>query len=167
MYEFFHGWRRKLGVVTLVMACVAMGGWVRSQYVQDTILLPGMVPHICIINDSHGIQRLILGEYGPLHHDEWLEVRLKWLCEPPSESIYSELDRSHIVWRYSLIGFDFGEFVPPSTFVHSLSTALHERVTLANVPHWSVVIPLTLLSAWLLLSKPRKPTPKQPPVPAN
>ena len=30
MMEFFRGWRRKVGVVTLAMACVFMVGWVRS-----------------------------------------------------------------------------------------------------------------------------------------
>ena len=35
MREFFRGWRRKIGVVTLLMALVAMGGWVRSLYSVD------------------------------------------------------------------------------------------------------------------------------------
>lgn len=30
MREFFRGWRRKVGCVTLVMACVLTTGWVRS-----------------------------------------------------------------------------------------------------------------------------------------
>ena len=30
MGEFFSGWRRKIGVVTLVTACVLMAGWIRS-----------------------------------------------------------------------------------------------------------------------------------------
>ena len=30
MGDFFHGWRRKIGCVTLVMACVFMSGWVSS-----------------------------------------------------------------------------------------------------------------------------------------
>ncbi len=27
MRDFFHGWRRKLGCVTLMMACISMSGW--------------------------------------------------------------------------------------------------------------------------------------------
>ena len=38
--NFFHGWRRKLGVVTLVLACVFMGGWMRSQFQFDDLELP-------------------------------------------------------------------------------------------------------------------------------
>ena len=37
MGNFFRGWRRKLGVVTLLLACVAMGGWVRSLVIKDRI----------------------------------------------------------------------------------------------------------------------------------
>ena len=33
MREFFKPWRRKIGVVTLVMACVLMAGWVRSEMI--------------------------------------------------------------------------------------------------------------------------------------
>ena len=37
MREFFRGWRRKVGVVTLVLALVFMGGCVRSQAFVDTL----------------------------------------------------------------------------------------------------------------------------------
>jgi len=37
MKEFFQGWRRKIGVVTLVMALVFMAGWVRSLVVEDEL----------------------------------------------------------------------------------------------------------------------------------
>ena len=37
MDEFFRGWRRKIGVLTLVMACVFMVGWVRSEAMFDMI----------------------------------------------------------------------------------------------------------------------------------
>ena len=35
MGDFFHGWRRKIGVVTLVMALVFVSGWVRSLCAED------------------------------------------------------------------------------------------------------------------------------------
>jgi hypothetical protein len=35
MKEFFQGWRRKLGVATLVMALVFIGCWIRGFYVED------------------------------------------------------------------------------------------------------------------------------------
>ena len=35
MREFFKGWKRKLGCVTLVTACLLMGMWIRSQRIHD------------------------------------------------------------------------------------------------------------------------------------
>ena len=35
MREFFKGWRRKVGLAALVMACVVMGAWMRSQFTSD------------------------------------------------------------------------------------------------------------------------------------
>ena len=40
MREFFNGWRRKAGCVTLVMACGLMGMWVRSCIVIDNVRIP-------------------------------------------------------------------------------------------------------------------------------
>ena len=37
MGEFFKGWRRKVGCVTLVMACVFAAGWVRSLAIFDVV----------------------------------------------------------------------------------------------------------------------------------
>lgn len=37
MREFFQGWRRKAGLLTLLVACLFMTGWVRSLVVQDRI----------------------------------------------------------------------------------------------------------------------------------
>lgn len=39
MREFFRGWKRKVGVVTLVIACQFMVGWLRSIYYEDSVLI--------------------------------------------------------------------------------------------------------------------------------
>jgi hypothetical protein len=39
MHTFFHGWRRKAGVVTLVIALVFIGGWIRSMSLLDVLQL--------------------------------------------------------------------------------------------------------------------------------
>ena len=38
MRELFRGWRRKVGLATLVMACLLMGAWARSYAVRDQIV---------------------------------------------------------------------------------------------------------------------------------
>jgi hypothetical protein len=35
MHTFFHGWRRKLGCIALVMACAVFGMWMRSRVLID------------------------------------------------------------------------------------------------------------------------------------
>ena len=37
MGDFFHGWRRKVGLLTLVMACVFTAGWIRADGICDEI----------------------------------------------------------------------------------------------------------------------------------
>eukprot|EP00456_Euglypha_rotunda_P083142 TRINITY_DN8224_c0_g1_i9.p1 TRINITY_DN8224_c0_g1~~TRINITY_DN8224_c0_g1_i9.p1 ORF type:complete len:104 (-),score=5.44 TRINITY_DN8224_c0_g1_i9:24-335(-) len=37
MFQFFHGWRRKAGVLTLGMACAITIAWMRSRVVIDQL----------------------------------------------------------------------------------------------------------------------------------
>ena len=37
MREFFKGWRRKVGCVTLVIACAFTGAWLRSMFICDLV----------------------------------------------------------------------------------------------------------------------------------
>jgi hypothetical protein len=41
MHNYFKPWRRKAGVVTLVMALVLMGVWIRSMFYQDGLMIFG------------------------------------------------------------------------------------------------------------------------------
>ena len=49
MGEFFKGWRRKIGVMTLVAALAAMGLWLRSNLCLDVLWVEGLGQyHECI-----------------------------------------------------------------------------------------------------------------------
>lgn len=39
MYEYFHGWRRKVGWATLLAAMVATLGWIRSSVIEDCVVV--------------------------------------------------------------------------------------------------------------------------------
>ena len=100
--EFFKGWRRKAGLVTLAMACVLAVAWMRSYVIEDRIVLsttPGASGQ-----HAPGAANMIASRQGKL-------------------------------WLY-----------------HWMAAGLEEFA----VPYWSLVLPLTLLSAWLILAKPRK-----------
>jgi hypothetical protein len=144
MGSFFHGWRRKAGFVTLLMACVFAAGWVRSLSGYDGILWPSGTGRVfgLISTDQHfvcGVRDSVFSN-EPLGFPRWrrLDFRSvnKWVDEIPDKS-----------WQ-----FRQGNFAVIQT--------KNENSTLCFVPCWSIVIPLTTISAWLLSSKSR---PAKPP----
>lgn len=101
MSDFFHGWRWKAGCVLLVMACVFVGGWVRSQELDDSFELLGEI-HITIMFES----------------------------------------RNGRIELYSVA-------------TEALNPVIHGgrdfRIDDWTLSYWSIVIPLTALSAYLIL----------------
>ncbi|MBS0201249.1 MAG: hypothetical protein JSS49_00010 [Planctomycetes bacterium] len=133
MREFFSGWRRKAGVVSLVMACAFSTGWLRSIYRKDVIELPKWI----------GVNASILSlEQSMAYHfyeNEMPPGRL-WI----SFSIdHSEIEAARELFRWRWGGFGY------------ISTSALRCYLL---PYWSITIPLTILSAYLILWKPRKRT---------
>lgn len=63
-----------------------------------------------------------------------------------------------VEWRFDWAGFTAGA-------AQNRFRAPPLRIDLHCVPYWAIVIPLTMLSAWLLLSKPRQA--KTTPVPLS
>jgi hypothetical protein len=139
MSEFFHGWRRKVGVPTLLMACILMAGWVRSSRKLDFLRLPVPLTGWSVsIESASGFIQLRLD--GDNAHSEfgYFPTELK---------------------TYLIYYSDY----PLSTFEYEWYSAGDSRPTDCGIitlfPYWSVILLPTLLSAYLLLSKPRKSTP--------
>jgi len=126
MKEFFQGWRRKAGVVTLVMALALMAAWIRSGAAGDAIhvstpsrynmffSVAGRFYWWSLVNEA-GISRVL-----------WTEV--------PADELTIILDDD----RPSFQGQE----------------ALHFRER--SLSYSALTIPLTLLSTYLLLWKRRK-----------
>ena len=125
MGDFFRGWRRKAGLVTLVMACVLAVGWMRS----------------CV--------------YGVL-----------WYFVAGDRQHYIFSLNGRIIWgaSWTTEGFDaFRGSFPLTLEVADFLNTMPERLVDPRFKHaelaisyWQFVLPLTLLSAWLILAKPRK-----------
>lgn|GEM_PF-4346999 len=102
MCGFFCGWKRKAGIVTLVMACLLAAEWIRTQFLQQEVTFT-----------LHDRRHKILTFHGGF----------LWLCE---DGLAGHAPK---IWTLSFLSF---------------------------------IIPLTIMSAWLLLSKtrqaPRLPT---------
>ena len=153
MGNYFRPLRRKIGVCTLSMACLLMIGWLRSYTTQDAIT----------ISFGSSIQRVLVSNSGRL-----IVVHVSIVANQPIRTIpWTSFKTPNGEWelRFELSGNQI--FI----WQHEISKDLFFTGTThvgANfpgygrrwrqVPYWSVVLPLTLLSAWLLLSKP--PIPK-------
>ena len=155
MGDYFKPWRRKIGVLTLVLACLFMAGWVRSLSQADTIALSG----------DNVTQNQLISSAGTVC---WDHISLKGVNGFPSNNadvifaiLVSERPKRRVFWQRSWCGFETGQYISPQFGpVRGLIWRNWQ------IPYWSIVIPLTLLSAYQLLSRPRKPTTVTPP-PAN
>ena len=158
MSEFFRGWRRKVGVVTLLMACTLTLIWLRSDVIRDKIdLCPSFywpqLPwygEIVSLQGSLGWHRYEMesgnggiGTNSPATFSSF-KVKHYFACSPKIEDT--------LVWQWKWGGFGYGA---GKTHLRGMSAQVW------IIPYWSIVIPLTLLSAYLLLSKPRNSTQKK------
>ena len=162
--DFFKGWRRKAGLVTLTMACLLAVGWMRSILYWDMIYfsqLPGTGHDLVSERGLLGWERMTF----PIEEDSSYPM-VKWESDPNSRTgealnfayLESTSDES-FVWRRCYGGFSIGEtsgvgILPPFSFDKDDLPFTPMRYVI--VPYWSLVLPLTLLSAWLILVEPRK-----------
>jgi hypothetical protein len=148
MGNFFHGWRRKGGVLTLVVVLALVSGWVRSFRIQDTVRLFSYRP----------TEEIFLSSNGCLM---WMRdgSRNQWIIEPGPENgifeIWHAIDDTsemeyydfYINYRWRFGGFAVGDPRDPGATSYGIWM----------LPYWSLVLPLTMISAYLLIVKPRKP----------
>jgi len=121
MWEFFHSWRRKAGCVALVMALVLLVGWIRSFSITEIIV----ITPIAAVSKRSGLE---IGYTG-------------W---------------KHPFWGIGPIEFGNGDEDSPFRLWGRRSTStgpgyIVQYSPLASVSYSHYVMPLTLLSAYLLL----------------
>jgi hypothetical protein len=149
MPSYFKPLRRKFGVLTLVIACVFAAGWIRKTLVVDSIcgrIWPETL--VGLASSPEGFSAAI----GRANRDYTDELPL-WSNYPVDQNHISIFDDERYVWRWKFQSFGYGYASDPS---------LHLATKVVCFPHWSLVLPLTAISAWLLLSKPRsKKTPEK------
>lgn len=130
MREFFQGWRRRVGCITLLMAIALMAGWMRSRLVEDVAA--------CSILDN----RHVFATYPD---------QIVWWTwnESATRDISFPINWSEIDWYLQ----------PPDIIrAYEIKWSAPNLIWHWEVPYWSLTVPLTLLSAWLLLSRPRRST---------
>jgi len=136
MGQFFKGWRRKAGAVTLVVACVFMAGWVRSLYVEDCFYITtSHRDDIVIFSDSQ------ITWWGSSFNFD-VKSSFKWTAD-------TQMRFGGWVARFMSDGNGSHEGSEPQKWI---------------LPYWSIVFPLIAISLWLLLSNPRNSNQKKTPV---
>ena len=146
MRAFFKGWKRKIGVVALVMACVFMAVWARSLSISDAILIPRTKPEFIRLDSRSG--RL---SWNNIQNEKVTIPTIIWrtdvIARTDSDVVF---DHSNYVyeWRLHWGTIDVGRVHSPGDGRVSASYVIFHYL--------GFTIPLTLISLWLLLSKTRK-----------
>ncbi len=151
MREFFQGWRRKTGLALLAMALLLTAAWMRSRVLSNSIGIRRGGEYSSI---HSSVGRLAWVEIYPVHKGilEFSDTSLSQKFLDDAVAIPARMRGGTIEWQWKWFGFDFSARTS-SVFVHSATEQLH--VVIWTVPYWSHVLPLTLLSAFLIFSKPR------------
>ena len=128
MGEFFKGWRRKAGLVTLAMAIALFSLWMRSHTIFDFIVF------------AHGDRQHSVAVAGG---------QIYWLATiKMDDSVGWEIDSTDGPLANVLLGREM------TRAMLNQHPELQFREWI--IPYWSLVLPLTLLSVWLILARPRK-----------
>lgn len=132
MSSYLKPLRRKMGVLTLVIACAFAGVWVRSSRVSDrlTFYLGNQLYDLTSVEEG---------------------VIFSKSCEaPPEAGRFIRWRSSWIAWRCVINeppgGLPSSSFLDESVFFFPMTYRL--------AWHWTIVLPLTLVSGILLLPLP-------------
>lgn len=145
MSEFFCGWRRKTGLVTLLMACVFMGLWVRSYQLIDMVGIPKSIGKHFLCSAPEGLVWIA--------HDYGADGRFEWVVLPVQlTNVSSYFNRMRTKPHWEFCGLYAGK-----------SDGEGSPFYMIAAPYWSLIAPLTLITTYLLLFKPHKSTQKKIP----
>ena len=166
MGEFFKGWRRKLGVVTLGLAVLMVAIWMRSQKsIATVVFIPDEGPRHVFSTSPQGLtwlSRQGSGQY--VHGIEFLNLEWHFTPVDDDQPEPNEIEGWPASWNWNHCGFQFGKYLLGSGEPdESHLSLILGTIRIWRIPHWAAVLPVTLLSAWLLLSKQPRIKPIEPP----
>jgi hypothetical protein len=140
----FKGWRRKLGVITLLVALASMAGWLRSGLVRDDFDIPFTADPegetwwgFSSANQSMTLYRFDTRDAAYSNSAAGSIQQVGFTLD----SNQADESPQEPVAAMPPMGIDFTFEVEP--------------IPIVTLPIWSIAIPLTLVAAYLLLAKPR------------
>ena len=142
MPNYFQSSRTKYGRATLLIACILMIAWLRSFFMAE-----------CLQSRTWQLTSFRGGLFieGTC---EIVDLNFSYYSVDAAYQRDAYSDPSLIdSWHWRRFGFAYGEM---EGLVKATDSTQHlVRGLRFCMPYWSFVIPLIVLSAWLLLSKPR------------
>ena len=165
MSTFFHGWRRKTGCILLLMAGVFMAAWLRSLSVIDKFSFSQQQSCHFMLSMDGNVSWRRLTPFDENMPPGW-SLPTRWVTTALTEKnrrnsvFYWDGD---VHWRWHWGGFDFGAgLFEMISYAPAPTSNWLRREEIWQIPYWSIVMPLTLLSAHLIFRKQRKPLAKTP-----
>lgn len=143
MRELLRDWKRNLGAVALLLACVSTAGWVRSFVTLDMIVFARPTERYFVTSISGKVR---FAQVAPIHQDALpfaAQQLLSWHSSDAKSGGLAWCNESRMTWG------DF-EFLRATDEPVSMFQKLQW-----TVPYWLINLPLSLLSTCLLLGNPR------------
>jgi len=134
MPTYFKPWRRKIGVMTQVIACVFAAAWVRSFVANDSIGFPVQKHTTVGLMSARGA--------------------LIW-CIQYHESIGSTWKLTKWTTRTDPVDVDGISWIGIVGRVHPCQRTSGVESVILVTPYWSFIVSLFLLSCYLLESNPK------------
>lgn len=140
-------------MLTLALACVFTAEWVRSPLNIDRIEFEFGSSFLTFASNQNGLWWVTSERPGGIYQPAILGPKHNTFSLPGVRGPFSDDPFGHLTrwsWqterRWDVCGFHFGWYCDEDP-IRGI------RLTFRIIPHWAIVIPLTLLSAWLLLGK--------------
>jgi len=154
MGDFLHGWRRKSGVVTLVMAALLTGGWIRSLERSDIVAVnarpwrycvQSVLGHLCLVRTTPIADSPLFDFYLSKVEDTW-----NVLIDESGTPQLVPGDSEVVGWSLEWYGFHLRDGMTDRN-------SEPFRIGKCVIPYWSIVLPTILLSAYLILWPDKRP----------
>ena len=136
MGDVFRGWRRKVGTLTLLMACVFAAGWLRSLHSREFVFIEFEIPFGGRIHAYTSANQL----------DILLQRSTGWYFDFGEADPVVTLKALNGVWFFDV------EKIEEEIVDGVLQVVPGYEV---RIYFYAIVLPLTLLSAYLLLTTSR------------
>ena len=157
MGDYFKPRRRKIGVMTLGITCLFALTWVRSQYTVDVFSITHSRWQHYFFSDNFGLwwETDIIEQNS--HKSQRSGGSSNWYFQSSTKSsIHPESPDFEFAANPDMVLTLFG-FHVATLFSKNEQPEILKSTWI--IPYYSIVMPLTLLSAWLLLSRPRLANP--------